>query len=395
MTATAKTWDVVVVGSGVLGLFHAYHASRLGLRTLLIEKDSRPMRASVRNFGMIIPSGMPPGEWHRRAEESARLYQQLASDVGFPILHRATQYVASTPEELQVIREFAERGPDQGYHCEFLDQRQSLEANAAIRPDYCLGSILFHSDLRIDPRVLIDKMVDWFSRQEHCTYLPKTMAVRARVEGSRCRVTTADDTQHEAQQVFVCNGSDLRILFPDRMNDHGLVHCKLLMLRTAPQQMNLQSSLASGLSVRRYPSFQLSPSWEAMQKSSVHDPALLEAGIHILAVQDADGRIVLGDSHEYSQDDLNDHLDANLERLLLSECRRMLRLSHWEIDERWHGVYTSNAAGELFEETIDGRIHVVTGIGGKGMTTSPALARERIEHIFQANAKPVASSRNS
>ncbi|MGF1577794.1 MAG: TIGR03364 family FAD-dependent oxidoreductase [Gemmataceae bacterium] len=378
-----KTWDLVVVGSGILGIFHAYHATRLGLRTLLLEKDSRPLRASVRNFGMIIPSGMPVGDWHRRGEESSRLYQSLSDEIGFPICHRATQYLASTPEELKVIHEFAELGPDHGYHSELLDREQSLEANSAIHPDYCLGSILFHSDLRIDPRVLVNKMVNWLSRQQTCSYSPRTMAIKARVEGTQCRVTTADGTLHVAAQVCICNGSDLRILFPEKLAERGLVACKLLMLRTTPQRTHLQTSLASGLSIRRYASFRLSPSWKTMQESPVSNPALTAAGIHILAVQDQDRRIVLGDSHEYSQDDMDDHIDANLERLILSECRRMLRLSHWEIDERWHGLYTSWTDGELFEETIDGRIHIVTGIGGKGMTTSPALARERIERIFR------------
>jgi hypothetical protein len=39
---------------------------------------------------------------------------------------------------------------------------------------------------------------------------------------------------------------------------------------------------------------------------------VLEAGIHILTVQDADGSFVIGDSHEHGTGDLNDILDARL-----------------------------------------------------------------------------------
>jgi len=35
----------------------------------------------------------------------------------------------------------------------------------------------------------------------------------------------------------------------------------------------------------------------------------------------------------------------------------------------------------LFHKTLEGCIHLITGIGGKGMTTGPAVARESIDRI--------------
>ena len=42
-------WDLIVVGAGVLGSFHAYFAARRGWRTLLLERGDWPGEASVRN----------------------------------------------------------------------------------------------------------------------------------------------------------------------------------------------------------------------------------------------------------------------------------------------------------------------------------------------------------
>jgi glycine/D-amino acid oxidase-like deaminating enzyme len=95
-------------------------------------------------------------------------------------------------------------------------------------------------------------------------------------------------------------------------------------------------------------------------------------------VQDADGSFVVGDSHEYSTGDFNEVLDARTETLILQEARKLIRLASWEITERWHGVYGMPKDAELYRETIDGVIHLVTGIRGKGMTTGPAMARETI-----------------
>ena len=108
---------------------------------------------------------------------------------------------------------------------------------------------------------------------------------------------------------------------------------------------------------------------------------MLEAGIHILMVQDPDGSFVIGDSHEYTSGDLSDVLDARIEALILSEARKLLDLPSWEVAERWHGVYAMPGHGELYRATIDGVVHVVTGIRGKGMTTGPAVARETIDAL--------------
>ena len=45
------------------------------------------------------------------------------------------------------------------------------------------------------------------------------------------------------------------------------------------------------------------------------------------------------------------------------------------------GIVLGGIVRGVFTATIDDRLHVVTGIGGKGMTTGPALARESIEAL--------------
>jgi glycine/D-amino acid oxidase-like deaminating enzyme len=153
------------------------------------------------------------------------------------------------------------------------------------------------------------------------------------------------------------------------------------MLRTVPQpHLRLPTTVASGLTLRRYPAFAKCPSWARLSQEPVA-PGVLEAGIHILTVQDPDGSFVVGDSHEYGNGDLSEILDTRHETLILSEAQKLLRLPTWEIAERWHGVYSMPKDAEIYRETIDGVIHLVTGIRGKGMTTGPAVARETIDAL--------------
>ena len=51
-------FDLIVIGGGVLGTFHAYHALEKGFKVAILEKDKAPQSATTRNFGQVVPSGM-------------------------------------------------------------------------------------------------------------------------------------------------------------------------------------------------------------------------------------------------------------------------------------------------------------------------------------------------
>jgi FAD dependent oxidoreductase TIGR03364 len=202
-------------------------------------------------------------------------------------------------------------------------------------------------------------------------------------KGGEACVRTAAGTELHARYVVVCNGSDLRTLFPDRFTAAGFERCKLQMLRLQRQpQLRLPTTVASGLTLRRYPAFSVCPSWVRLKQEPVA-PGVLEAGIHILMVQDPDGSFVLGDSHEYGTGDLTEVLDTRVESLILTEAQKLIQLPNWVIAERWHGIYSTPRDAEIYRDTIDGIIHIVTGIRGKGMTTGPGVARETIDALAE------------
>ena len=371
-------WDVIVVGAGVLGAFHAYFAGRRGMRTLLIERGQWPSDASVRNFGTLVPSAMTAGLWLQRAGESIRIYRELAESVPLPLRCAGTQYLATTPAERDVLEEFARIGPPMGYGCELLTTGESMALNPSIRQDNCLASLYFPGDARVNPRELFALLIPWMAKELGCAYQPRTTVVGISSRGRECRVLTSNGTEYSAGRVFICCGAELRTLFPERLAAAGLVRCKLQMARTQPQpSLSLTATIASGLSIRWYPSFRNCTKWAALECEPV-DPEVVRRGIHVLMVQDADGTIVVGDSHEYSSGDLTAELDAVTESLFLREAQRLIQLPNWNVSSRWHGTYALHPDRQLFNETIEGMIHLVTAIGGKGMTTGPAVARESI-----------------
>jgi FAD dependent oxidoreductase TIGR03364 len=376
-----RDWDVIVVGAGVLGAFHAYFALKRGLRTLLIERNPLPLDASVRNFGMITPGGMAEGVWHERAVRSARVYRGLAGEFEFGLNTHGSQYLATTPVELEVVREFARLAPARGYECRLLDPAESVGLNPALRQEVCLGSVHFPGDVRFNPRRFLPEFIPWMARSLGCDYLPGTVVREVARDGGGCRVVAADGTARRAAHVFVCGGADVSTLFPREFAAGRLTQCKLHMFKTEPQRRaRITASIASGLTLRRYPAFRMCPSWQRLSEEKV-DPELVRRGIHVLLVQDADGGVVIGDSHEYKPQGLDERLDSTTEALILAEAQRLARLDDWRVAQRWHGIYLLDPEHELFRRTIDERIHLVSGIGGKGMTTGPGVASESMEAL--------------
>ncbi|HBT11003.1 MAG TPA: TIGR03364 family FAD-dependent oxidoreductase, partial [Leeuwenhoekiella sp.] len=148
----------------------------------------------------------------------------------------------------------------------------------------------------------------------------------------------------------------------------------------------LPGSILTGLSIRRYEAFYECPSFQAIKAQE--DPKGLEKkwGVHMLFKQAADGSVILGDSHEYADadkiEDLGYDLNMDIDNFMIAEAKKIFDLPTYEIQDRWYGIYSQCKTQDIFLKDIDARIHVATGIGGKGMTGSAGFAKHHLEIIL-------------
>lgn len=387
MMKPESTYDLIIVGAGALGTWHAWFALEAGLRVLIIEKDAASQEATVRNFGQVVPSGFAPGRWHTYGRQTTQLYKELQeiSDVG--IRNNGSCYIASDRGEMAVLEELQQRFAGVDYHGELLTRDAILEKYPAVKSGYAVGGLLFAQEVSAEPELMIHRvqalMCERFGSLLQIRYRTPVIAITE--DSSRCEVVIAGGQVFTAERCIVCSGREARLLFPELMAGSGMVVSKLNMLATRPlPDIRLPGNILTGLTIRRYESCVACDAWNSLDPSQVA-AEVSEFGIHILFKQRRDGSIIIGDSHEYAPIDRQEELgifynDQEINRIMLREAARIVNLPDWTIAQQWCGFYAQHP-DEIFTPDVSTRVHIATGIGGKGMTSGGGFAQANLERL--------------
>ena len=377
-------YDLIVVGSGILGTFHAYHAAKAGKRVLLLEKDAYPIGATVRNFGQVVPSGLS-GRWFDYGRRSLEIYKDIQREVDLTVRPNGSVYIASDEGELILLNEHFDFCQREGYACQLLSKAQCLAAYPSLRPEYVVGALYFPDEVSVEPNLLIHRLISYLTEKHKVVYRSGAVVVDCQSYSDGAIVTLATRERFQAQQVLVCSGHEARLLFGSVMAESGLIVSKLQMMQTEPiSGLSLPGNILTGLTIRRYESFQQCPSYGSLP----FPEPLLELkkwGIHVLFKQALDGSVIIGDSHEYAPiaqaEDLGFHTRDDINQLILNEAARIVNFPVNHIQKTWAGFY-SQTDKEIFEYSVDNSIRIITGIGGKGMTSSAGFAEETMRMMF-------------
>lgn len=380
-------YDLIVIGAGVLGTFHAYHAIQSGLKVAVIEKDKQPLGATVRNFGQVVPSGMDT-KWQNYGRESLKIYGDIQREFDISVRRNGSVYLASDQEELQLIEELAAINKKNSYESYLLTKEQCLNKYPGLRPDYVKAGLFFPEEVTVEPRVMINRVLQFLVSEKALEYYPDTKVISCDSRGDQgVEVYTADGQLFMASKVILCGGAEFKDLYPDVFAKSDLEVTKLQMLQTKPQRgYELKGSILTGLSIRRYEAFYECPSFDAVKAREIPESFEKKWGVHILLKQAADGSVIIGDSHEYADaadiDNLGFDLRADVDEFMINEAKKIFDLPTFEIQNRWFGMYSQCKENDIFQHTVDQNIHIITGIGGKGMTGSAGFSKQNIEQIF-------------
>lgn len=381
-----KTFDIVIIGAGILGTFHAYHALKKGLKVALIEKNVKPQGATVRNFGQVVPSGMNL-KWQNIGRKSLEIYKEINQQVDVTVKQTGSVYVASNAEEIQLIEELAQINKSNNYESHLLTVNQCTEKCPGLNTNYVKGGLFFPQEMNVDPSLMIHRVREFLIKKYNLQFFSNTTIINIDALHEKSIAIASNGETYTASKIIVCNGSDFKALYPDIFNKSDLEVSKLQMLRTKPQKKYILSpSVLTGWTIRRYEAFGECPSFKEIKAKENKFDFHNKYGIHILFKQVNDGSVVLGDSHEY-QDAVNADLvgfsrNESIDDFMISESKKIMDLPTYSIESRWVGVYSQCKTSDIFEYQINNNIHIVTGIGGKGMTGSPAFSEISLNKIL-------------
>ena len=372
-------YDLVVVGAGMLGLAHAYHAARKGLSVLVVERSDRARGASVQNFGMFAKIAQAPGRGLERALRTEKHWHTAAAEAGIELNHCGCLFVAAAVEEMEVLRAFAASESALSRDLALLD-REGVSARApAVRAANLLGGLWSPAAIKIDQRSAMDKLAAWLRREYRVAILDNTTCQAIDVP-----VVETTSGTFRADRVVVCAGDDFETLFPDAFASSGVERCHLQMVRTVPQPQGwrLGPFVLGGLSIPRYGSFRHCAGIADLKRHLAERyPGCLEHGIHVVACQEIDGSVTIGDSHHYGEPVPSEQSET-VDRLVLDYLAERVSLADNRIAERWTGHYAALAGTDCLVLEPQAGVRLVTVTNGQGMTHGFAVAEETIEALL-------------
>jgi FAD dependent oxidoreductase TIGR03364 len=368
-------YDVGVVGAGIVGLAHAYHLARRGLRVVVFERHRRAHGASVRNFGMIWPIGQPLGPLYQLARRSCELWLEMLTASG--LWHRAcgSLHLAYNEDEAQVLREFVAESGGQDRPCELWTAAQVAAQFPAVVQSGLRAGLWSPTELAVDPRQVIAELPAWLARTYGVDF-----AFGVPVLGQDLpRVITADGDRF-VRRLVICTGTDFHELAPAAFAGTGLVPVKLQMMRSQAfeDRFRVGTHLAAGLTLRHYASFAKCPTLPALaRRLDAELPEYGRYGIHVLVSQNCRGELILGDSHEYG-DAIKPFDNPRIDELILAYAKSFLSVPNLTIAARWHGTYVKHPTAAYVVAHPTPAMLAVTGLGGAGMTLSFGLAEQLV-----------------
>jgi FAD dependent oxidoreductase TIGR03364 len=375
-TSDLGHFDVAVVGAGIVGLSHALAAAKRGKRVVVIERDARSNGASIRNFGFVTVTGQQAGACWQRAMRSRHIWADVAAKAGITVEHAGLLVVARRPEARDVLEAFA--ATDMGRACRLLAGNAMREKVPAVRHN-AVAALWSPHELRIESRTAILKLATWLEDAHGVAFLRSTLVkdvTPPRIETTRGTVF--------AESAIICAGHDFQTLFSERIADYKLTTCKLQMLRVSvpAADFRLGAAVMSDLGLVRYLGYAELPEAKALkQRLHAEQANALDNGVHLIAVQSADGSLVVGDSHHYGET-ADPFASDRVDQLIMDEFDQVLALPGRVITERWVGVYASAADQLMLVDRPSDAIRLVIVTSGTGASTAFAIGEEVVSELY-------------
>ena len=147
-----KTYDVIIIGGGVVGCMTARALSRFNLSVLLIERESDIGAGASAANSAIIHSGHDPVPGTLKAEMNRianPMWDQISSELGIPF-RRTGAYIVAIDEDCSCLDTLRERAKKNGVQAEVITAEEMKIREPLINP-LVSGALYTQTAGMVDP----------------------------------------------------------------------------------------------------------------------------------------------------------------------------------------------------------------------------------------------------
>ncbi len=376
---TAQTFDLAVVGAGMVGLAHAYAAAVAGKRVVVLDREQQSTGAGATGYGLNLATGQPAGLAWQRARRSREILLDIAKATGIAMDQRGLMTVAIRSEGLDLIESFA--SSEMGAGCQMLSPDNARKRIPVLKDSGFLGAMWSPHELRYETRSFCASLSRWLAETKAVHFM-RGVHVRS-VFPSRID-TSAGPVRAEA--VIVCPGEEMLALFASRIANYRLTRCRVQMLRVTPgRRLRLPVPVQTDLGLLSSPGFADLPDARnlALRLSAERgDPNV--PNVRMLAVQVADRSLIVGDGRETAPSP-DPFMSANTEQQILGELDRVLDMPDRLVVERWTGIHVVADRPLIVDQPTDA-VRLIIPTGGFGASMAFAVAEEVVAGLFGSGA---------
>ena len=158
---TNKTYDVAVIGAGVIGTSCAYHLVKKGLSVALVDRNNVARGTSSHCDAVALIVDKQPGVDAAMGYASIQRFLELQNelDSDFELRQRGCLYACDTEQEMEVAAQYARDMQADGYNVNALSPKELLEHEPFLAKDL-IGGLFSDIDLGLNPYKLCFAFVD-------------------------------------------------------------------------------------------------------------------------------------------------------------------------------------------------------------------------------------------
>jgi FAD dependent oxidoreductase TIGR03364 len=363
-----------VVGGGIIGTMHAILALEAGHDVVHIERDPRPLSASIRNFGLIWVSGRAAGPELALALRARELWEEIGAKAQIGFRAQGSLTIAANQTEFDVMIAAASMLDAQMRGFRILGRDQVRVCEPALQGKF-VGALQCTKDAAVEPHLLFDGLKGYLQKNIKYTWIPNFEVTTFQHDDTGNHVADSNGKKISGDVLVICPGSARQGFLSEFLEGAPLRRVHLQMGATEPFAPTLAHSIADADSMRYYPAFKDLP----LDTLPAQDPIAAQFHMQLLLVPRWDHSFTIGDTHEYEEPFSHEILETPYNHL-----RKVISAIFGSpaptITRRWSGNYSqvTNSDEVYFRREIAPGAVVVTGGGGRGNTISPAIAEETI-----------------